>query len=87
MAFDIFGTKKISTSVTNVTENIADAYNTSMSKNTIAADSGNTTLNVGAGGSETAGGFAKYMPILALLCFGLALFLILGRKEKPWAGY
>lgn len=71
------------TNVTNTTQNTADSYNTTMSKNTISADSGNTVVNLGGSSAATAG-LAKYLPIVALVCFGLAAILLLTGGKKPW---
>lgn len=72
------------TNVTNTVTDTADSYNTSMSKNDIIADSGNTTVSLTAAGGGAAGNWAKYMPLLAVVCFGLAALLFLTRKNKPW---
>lgn len=74
------------TTVTQTTQNIADAYNTTQSRSDVVADSGNTTVNLG-GGNSSAGNWQKYMPIVALICFGLAVLLLLSGSgsKKPWA--
>lgn len=74
------------TKVTSDTRSWTDSYNTSMSKNDIVADSGNTTVTLSSGDGTATGStsWKKYMPILAVLCFGLAVLLFLTRKEKPW---
>ena len=71
------------TQVTNTTQNTADSYNTTMSKNDIVADSGNTSLNLSvAPGEQT--GLTKYLPWIAVACLGLALVMILMQPKKPW---
>lgn len=71
------------TNVSNTTTNTADSWNTSMSKNDIVADSGNTTVTLTAAGAAV-GQWQKYLPLLAVVCFGLAALLFLTRKSKPW---
>lgn len=84
MAFNLFGGDS-ETEVRNDTRSWTDSYNTSMSKNDIVADSGNTTVTLSSGGAAAgAGNWTKYMPILAIVCFGLAVLLFLNSPKKPW---
>jgi hypothetical protein len=69
--------------VTNTTQNTADSYNRAMTSNKVLSESGNTTVNL-AGNSGGAGdNLTKYMPLLAILCFGLAVVLFLTQKAAP----
>lgn len=78
------------TNTTNTTQNWSDSYNTSMSKNDIVADSGNTTVYLNSGEAEAANAagkttLQKYLPLIALVMFGLAALLWLtSGNAKPW---
>jgi hypothetical protein len=86
MGWGIFGGGS-TTRVENRTENTADSYNTSMSRNDIASESGNTTVYLnttpGEANAPPAGSaLAKYLPLVALACFGLAILLLLTSRSK-----
>lgn len=75
------------TTVTNTTQTTTDSYNKTLSKNDIMADSGNTTVYLNTTPGQVNAqepGIVKYLPLLALVMFGLAALLLLtGRTKIP----
>lgn len=72
------------TTVNTTTQNYADSFNTTLSKNDIVADSGNTSFTLTMPPDSGGDGLTRYLPWVAVACLGLALILILTQPRKPW---